>query len=69
MYLKSLFARPFATYIYNKTKKWMETAVEDQEKLIKLLVKSARQTEFGKDHDFSKIESYYERRILRHNSR
>lgn len=58
MYLKSLFARPFATYIYNKTKKWMDSAVEDQEKLMKLLVKTAKQTEFGKDHDFNKIESY-----------
>ena len=58
MYLKSLLARPFANYINNKTKKWMETAVEDQEKLMKLLVKTAKQTEFGKDHDFAKIESY-----------
>jgi len=58
MYLKSLFARPFANYIYNKTKKWMETAVEDQEKLMKLLVKTAKDTEFGKDHQFGKIESY-----------
>ena len=58
MYLKSLFARPFANYIYNKTKKWMETAVEDQEKLMKLLVKTAKQTAFGKDHQFDKIESY-----------
>src|SRR5262245_43291460 len=58
MYLKSLLARPLATYVYNKTKKWMETAVEDQEKLMKLLVKTARETEFGKDHGFEKIESY-----------
>src|SRR6478609_8818971 len=58
MYVKSLFARPFANYIYSKTKKWMETAVEDQEKLMKLLVKTAKETEFGKDHQFGKIESY-----------
>jgi hypothetical protein len=58
MYLKSLLARPLATYIYNKTKKWMETAVEDQEKLMKLLIKTAKQTEFGKDHSFGKIDSY-----------
>jgi len=58
MYLKSLFARPFANYIYNKTKKWMDTAVEDQQKIMKLLVKSAKETDFGKDHNFGKIESY-----------
>src|ERR1700760_2171467 len=58
MYLKSLLARPLANYVFNKTKKWMETAVSDQEKLMKLLVKTAKQTEFGKDHAFDKIESY-----------
>src|SRR5436853_2897558 len=58
MYLKSLFARPLANYIYNKTKKWMDTAVADQEKLMKFLIKCAKQTEFGKDHGFDKIESY-----------
>lgn len=36
----------------------METAVEDQEKLMKLLVKTAKHTEFGKDHGFNKIDSY-----------
>ena len=36
----------------------METAVEDQEKLMKSLIKTAKQTEFGKDHQFEKIESY-----------
>ena len=58
MYLKSLLARPLANYVFNKTKKWMETAVSDQEKLMKLLVKTAKQTEFGKDHAFDKIETY-----------
>src|SRR5947209_20018866 len=58
MYLKSLFARPFANYVYSKTKKWMETAVIDQEKWMKSLVKTAKQTEFGKDHNFESIDSY-----------
>src|SRR4030095_13623921 len=58
MYLKSLLAKPFANYIYGKTKKWMDTAVEDQENLMKLLVKSAKNTDFGKDHGFESIQSY-----------
>ncbi len=58
MYLKSLLAKPFANYISGKTKKWMLTAVEDQENLLKSLVKSARNTEFGKDHYFESIRSY-----------
>lgn len=36
----------------------METAVEDQEKLMKQLVKTAKHTDFGRDHQFEKIESY-----------
>ncbi len=58
MYLKSLLAKPFANYTYNKIKKWMLTAVEDQENLLKSLVKSAKNTEFGKEHDFELIQSY-----------
>src|SRR5690349_2560085 len=58
MYLKSLLAKPFANYIFNKTKKWMITAVEDQENLLKSLVKSAKNTEFGKEHSFESIQSY-----------
>lgn len=58
MYWKSLLAKPFANYIYGRTKKWMLTAVEDQENVLKSLVKSAKNTEFGKDHGFESIQSY-----------
>lgn len=58
MNLKSLLARPFANLIYNRIKKGMETAVSDQEALLKYLVKAAKNTEFGKDHDFSAINNY-----------
>ena len=58
MYLKSLLAKPFANYIFSKTKKWMLTAVEDQENVLKSLVKAAKNTEFGKDHHFESIQSY-----------
>jgi hypothetical protein len=50
MNLKSLLARPFATYIYNKTRKSMATAVEDQEATLKMLLKGGKSTSFGKDH-------------------
>ena len=58
MYLKSLLAKPFANYVLSKTKKWMLTAVEDQETLLKSLIKSAKNTEFGKEHGFESIKSY-----------
>jgi len=60
MNLKSLLARPFAGYIYNKINKGMQTAVEDQEAILKSLVKTGRNTEFGRDHHFSEVTSYEE---------
>jgi hypothetical protein len=36
----------------------MTSAVEDQENLIKSLIKSAKNTEFGKEHGFESIQSY-----------
>ena len=58
MNLKSLLARPFASYIYNKIKKGMETAVADQDAILKTLVKTAKNTEFGKEHGFDSIHTY-----------
>ena len=48
MNLKSLLARPFANYIYNKTRKGMQTAREDQEAILKMLLKTGKNTVFGK---------------------
>lgn len=65
MNLKSLLARPFANYISNKIKKEMATAVEDQQNLFKGLVKTAANTEFGKEHGFKDINNYddYKRQV------
>src|SRR5262249_39087089 len=58
MNVKSLLARPFANYIYNKIKKDMDVAVEQQEALLKDLAKTAKGTEFGKEHGFDAIQQY-----------
>ncbi|MDE3235904.1 MAG: GH3 auxin-responsive promoter family protein [Bacteroidota bacterium] len=58
MNLKSLLARPFAQLIYSRIKKGMETALHDQEEIFKGLIKTARDTEFGKDHQFQDIHTY-----------
>lgn len=55
MKLKSLFAKPFASYIYNKVRKSLSTAVEDQDVIFKQLIKSGKLTDFGKDHGFDDI--------------
>lgn len=58
MNLKSLLAKPFASYVFNQVKKGMETVEVDQANILKTLIKVGRNTEFGKDHDFKNIESY-----------
>jgi hypothetical protein len=58
MNLKSLLARPFASYIYNKTKKGQHTALADQESIFKSLIKDGRSTIFGKDHLFYQVADH-----------
>ncbi|MDB5230276.1 MAG: auxin-responsive promoter family protein, partial [Chitinophagaceae bacterium] len=58
MNFKSLLARPFAQYIYKQVRKGMETALADQEAILKELIKGGRATQFGKDHQFEAINSY-----------
>ncbi len=58
MSIKSSLAKPFANYVYNKIQKGMATAVQDQETILQQLVKSAKETLFGKDHRFDSIKTY-----------
>jgi len=55
MKIKSLLAKPFAGYIYKGIRKEMQTAVEDQERIFKELLKTGKLTEFGKDHRLSDV--------------
>ena len=58
MNFKSLFAKPFASYIYNQIRKGTETAVSDQENILKSLLKTGTNTDFGKEHGFENIKTY-----------
>ncbi len=58
MKIKSFLARPFANYVYKQVRKGMTTAVEDQKKILRDLLKAGRNTEFGKSHGFQAINSY-----------
>ena len=60
MNLKSLLAKPFASYIHKKLQKGMETAVEDQEAILKSLLKTGRNTQFGKDHNLQDVHAHDE---------
>lgn len=56
--LKTLLAKPFAKYIVYKTLKWAKQPAKTQEQVFKSLIKTAKNTAFGKDHQFDSIKSY-----------
>ena len=57
MSLKALAAKILAKRIHAKTQKWVNNPIETQQKVFEGLIKSARLTQFGKDHDFSSIKN------------
>lgn len=58
MKIKSLLAKPLASFIYKQTKKMAQNAVADQQQLLLFLLKAAANTQFGKDHHFAEIKNY-----------
>ncbi len=60
MTLKAFAAKFFASYIGQKTKKWVSRPLETQQTVFKDLIYNGRKTKFGKDHNFEKITSYKE---------
>ena len=60
MKIKSFLAKPFAGYIYKDIKKGMGTALEDQEAILKNLLKVGTGTQFGQDHRFKEVKTQQE---------
>ena len=58
MSLKTIAAKAFAKRIYFKTQRWTKKPVETQQKVFKKLIQQAKNTQFGKDHNFSKIKTF-----------
>jgi hypothetical protein len=58
MSIKAFLAKKFAKKIYDKTQKWAKNPIETQEKVFKSLIQDAKETQFGKDHNFSQIKSF-----------
>lgn len=51
-------AKPFASYIYNKTRKGAQTALSDQDAIFSSLMKTGKDTVFGHDHKLQQVSSY-----------
>jgi len=58
MNIKSLLARPFAGYIARQIRKGMDTALADQENILKTLISVGKKTAFGKDHGLDAVKTY-----------
>ena len=55
---KSTISKPYCNWIARDTAKWTANAVHDQDMIMKRLIKKARNTQFGKDHNFSSIADH-----------
>lgn len=58
MNLKTILAKPFASYIHKQIKKNMAHAEKDQQDIFNALIKTGKQTVFGKDHQYQNIHSH-----------
>jgi phenylacetate-coenzyme A ligase PaaK-like adenylate-forming protein len=57
MSIKSIAAKLFAQKIYTKTQAWATKPVATQNKVLQQLIKDAKGTQFGIDHQFETIKS------------
>lgn len=58
MSIKSFAAKLFAARIHKKTVQWSSNPVETQQKVFTDLIRQAKETQFGKDHDFASIKTF-----------
>ncbi|MBA6151945.1 GH3 auxin-responsive promoter family protein [Gelidibacter maritimus] len=56
--IKSVLAKVFAHYVRKSVLKWANNPIETQEAVFKNLIQEAKDTQFGKDHDFTTIASH-----------
>tara|TARA_R110002049_G_scaffold116881_5_gene269738 strand:- start:5165 stop:6664 length:1500 start_codon:yes stop_codon:yes gene_type:complete len=58
MSLKSVAAKIFARNIVKKNNKWISQPIATQERVFSELIAKGRSTQFGKDHNFSAIQTH-----------
>lgn len=58
MGIRSFLAKPFAAYIASETKKWSLEPFRTQQQIFTHLIQQAKNTAFGRDHDFASIRNY-----------
>lgn len=58
MSLKSFAAKLFAARVVKQIEKWSSNPVATQQRVFQNLIETAKETTFGKDHEFSSIASF-----------
>lgn len=58
MGIRSVLAKPFASYVVGKRRKWETRPTETQLDWLRWLIMFAKDTRFGKDHHFQEISDY-----------
>ena len=58
MGIKAKLVMPAARWTARNIRKWSGKAVADQDKILRFLIKKAKNTQFGKDHHFNDIHCY-----------
>ncbi len=58
MSLKAIAAKIFAKKIHDQTQKWASNPIVTQQKVFASLIRQAKKTQFGSEHNFSKIKTF-----------
>ena len=58
MGFKAALSKPFAAFAVWKINRWKKNAVAAQDKILQNLIAEAKETAFGKDHQFANIKNY-----------
>jgi hypothetical protein len=58
MKIKSFLAKPFASYVYKQIRKSAGTALQDQDRILKDLLKTGKSTDFGVDHKLAEVADH-----------
>jgi len=58
MGIRAILSKPIANFVVAKQKKWASDPSGTQKKVFKYLIDKAKNTAFGKDHDFASIKTY-----------
>ncbi len=55
--MKAFAAKLFAAWVHRKNQKWIQNPLAAQQKTFHYLIQKAKNTQFGKDHDFAQIQT------------